>query len=339
MNTNGAIQKPTWTHIGPQENHKRIDYIVTHVLVAQSKKAWTDFTAPVALSGYRDHRPVRAMIPTKAIIAKTTPTQRPPQWNSHAPLEARWDERYAEILWRVALALKKYLDERGGRITDPAGAYNYLEHHMVLPHFSLTRESAKKNQTPISDHTLQLVRKKQAILKALATAHGTKKFLVRCRLSAEAREMQRQVKNAVRCERRGTTEALAEKAEIARKGDTRTRKMAPPQRLPTQTVRQCCPTTGALGERCWTQDEEMDARTHALEYIFEETAGESPVTKVDDPKEQATVTTGCSERPFDADDVFRAVKSLSNYKEGPNIVRNEGEQLASGATAEVWKLY
>ena len=93
-------------------------------------------------------------------------------------------------------------------------------------------------------------------------------------MSAEAREMQRQVKNAVRRERRAAAEALAEKAEIAAaKGDTRelfrlTRKMAPPQRLPTQTVRQCCPNTGTLGERCWTQDEELDARTHALKYIF-----------------------------------------------------------------------
>ena len=41
----------------------------------------------------------------------------------------------------------------------------------------------------------------------------------------------------------------------------------------------------------------------------------------------------------DADDVARAVKGLPNYKAGPNIVRNEGEQLASGATAEVWKFY
>ena len=63
--------------------------------------------------------------------------------------------------WEVSLALEKYLDERGGRITDPAGAYNNLENRMVknaLPHFSLTRERARKNQTPISDHTLELVR-------------------------------------------------------------------------------------------------------------------------------------------------------------------------------------
>ena len=84
--------------------------------------------------------------------------------------------------------------------------------------------------------TLMLVRKKQAILKALAIARGNTKFLERCRLSAEVREMQRQVKNAVRCERGAATEALAEKAEMAAaKGDTRelfrlTRKMAPPQR-------------------------------------------------------------------------------------------------------------
>ena len=99
LNTHGAAQKPTWTHIGPQENHRRLDYIVTHVLGAESKKAWRDFTAPVALSGYGDHRPVRAMIPTKAVIAKTTPTQGPPRWNSDALLEARWDERYAEVRW------------------------------------------------------------------------------------------------------------------------------------------------------------------------------------------------------------------------------------------------
>ena len=126
----------------------------------------------------------------------------------------------------------------------------------ALPHFSQTHENSRKNRTPISDPTLQLVSNKQATLKALAMAHGTKKFLERCRLSAEAREMQRQVKNPVRRERRAAAETLAEKAEIAAaKGDTRelfrlTRNMAPPQRLPTQTVRQCCPTNGALSERC-----------------------------------------------------------------------------------------
>ena len=162
VNTHGAAQKPTWTHIGPQGNHRRIDYIITHVLGAQSKKAWTDFTAPVALSGYRDHRPVRAMVPAKAVITKTTPTQRPPRWNVDALLEGQKDERYAGIRWSVAVALKKYLDERGGKITDPAGAYNYLEHHMVksaLPHFSQKHESARNNQTPFSGPTLMLVRK------------------------------------------------------------------------------------------------------------------------------------------------------------------------------------
>ena len=82
----------------------------------------------------------------------------------------RKDERYAGARWGVAVALKKYLDERGGRITDPAGAYNYLEHHMVknaLPHFSQKHENARKNQTPISGPTLELVRRKQTILKAL----------------------------------------------------------------------------------------------------------------------------------------------------------------------------
>ena len=67
-----------------------------------------------------------------------------------------------EIRWGVAVALKKYLDERGGKITDPAGAYNYLEHHMVknaLSHFSQKHESARKNQTPFSGPTLMLVRK------------------------------------------------------------------------------------------------------------------------------------------------------------------------------------
>ena len=99
-----------------------------------------------------------------------------------------------------------------------------IQHHMVksaLPHFSQKHESARKNQTPFSGPTLMLVRKKQVILKALAIARGNTKFLERCRLSAEAREMQRQVKNAVRRERRVAAEALAEEAEIAAaKGDT-----------------------------------------------------------------------------------------------------------------------
>ena len=45
------------------------------------------------------------------------------------------------------------------------------------------------------------------------------------------------------------------------------------------------------------------------------------------------------DRNSSAADVVRAVKGLPNYKAGPNIVKNEGERLASGATAEVWKFY
>ena len=94
-----------------------------------------------------------------------------------------------------------------------------------------------------------------------------------------------------------------------------------------------------MGERCWTQDEELDARTHALEYIFEGTAGESPEITADDPKDQISETTEIPAGPFAAVDVERAVKGLPNYKAGPNIVKNEGGRLASGPTAEVWKFY
>ena len=185
----------------------------------------------------------------------------------------------------MAVALKKYLDERGGKITDPAGAHNYLEHHMVknaLPHFSQKHENARKNQTPISGPTLELVRRKRTILKAMAMARGTTKFLERCRLCAEAREMQKQFKNAVRCETRAAAEALAEKAEIAAaKGDTRelfrlTRKMAPPKRLPTQTVRQCCPKTGALGERCWDTRRRIGCQNPRTGIYFRRDRGREP---------------------------------------------------------------
>ena len=158
----------------------------------------------------------------------------------------------------------------------------------ALPHFSQKHERARKNQTPISGPTLELVRRKQTILKALAMARGTTKFL-------EAG----QERNAMR--------------ELFRL----TRKMAPPQRLSTQTVRQCCPKTGALGERCWTQDEELDARTHALEYMFDGTAGESPEITVDDPKDQISEATEIPAGPFAAVDVVRAVKGLPNYRGGP----------------------
>ena len=175
----------------------------------------------------------------------------------------------------------------------------------ALLHFSSTHENARKNQTPISGPTMALVRKKQATLKALAMARSCRdavcpQKLGRCRGSQEC------------CQMRETSRSrLAEKAEIvAAKGDTRelfrvTRKMAPPQRLPTQTVRQCCPLTSVLGERCWTQDEEPDARTQALEYILEGVAGESPTITVDDPNEQATETTEGLEGPFDVYDVVK----------------------------------
>ena len=193
-----------------------------------------------------------------------------------------------ESTMEMTLTQKKYLDERKGRITDLTEAYNYLEHHMdknVLPHFRRTRERARKNQTSISVNNLELMRKKQTILKFLTMSHDTKKFLMRYRLFTRAREMHRQNKNVFQYERRVTAEDLVEKTEIAAgKDDTRelfslTRKIAPSKRPPTQTKRHCCPTIAVLDERYWTQDEESDVRTHALEYIFEETADEIPVTK------------------------------------------------------------
>ena len=95
-------------------------------------------------------------VPAKSAITKTTPTQRPPRWNVDALLEGQKDERYAGVRWGVAVALKKYLDERGGKITDPAGAYNYLEHHMVksaLPHFSHTQVCKEKPDTVLRPHS------------------------------------------------------------------------------------------------------------------------------------------------------------------------------------------
>ena len=69
------------------------------------------------------------------------------------------------------------------------------------------------------------------------------------------------------------------------------------------------------------------------------TAGESPEITVDDPKDQISETTEIPAGSFAAVDVERAVSGLPNYKAGPNIVKNEGERLASRATAEVWKFY
>ena len=236
-----------------------MDYAVALVLIAHNKKTWTDFTIPVVLSNYRDHRPVRTMISTKTVLVKVTSTQRPPRRNSDTLLEARW-ERYAEVRWGMTLTKKKFLDERRGRNTYPAGAHNYLEHHMdknVLPHFGRTRRTHCDTRDEAQQNSL--------------------------------RRRQRQQRDS---------------------DDT------------------------SLDERYWRQDEELDVRIHALKYIFEKTADEDPVTKVDDPKEQSTVTTGCSEGPLE-----RSVKYQTNCKTDPNTVRNEEEQLTSASTTEVWKFY
>ena len=302
VNTHGAAQKPTWTHIGTQGNHRRIGYIITHVHV-NTTATTMECRCP---SGRSEGRTTR-----KSKVGRGSGVEEVPG------RERRKDHRSSR---RIQLFGAPYSQQCSATLQ------------------SETRECKKKPDTILRPHSDMLVRKKQAILKALATARGNTKFLERCRLSAEAREMQRQVKNAVRRERRAAAEALAEKAEIAAaKGDTRelfrlTRKMAPLEGLPTQTVRQCCPNTGALAERCWTQDEELDARTHALEYIFEGAAGESPEIMVDDPKDLFPEATEIPVGPFAAADVVMAVKGLPNYEAGPNIFKNEGEKLASGST-------
>ena len=64
----------------------------------------------------------------------------------------------------------------------------------ALPHFSLTRKRARKNQTPISDHTP----------KALAMATWDQE------VPGEMPSVCGSSRDAVRCERRATADAFAE---------------------------------------------------------------------------------------------------------------------------------
>ena len=158
VNTHGAAQKPTWTHsrtAGETQANRDTSSRMSSGRSAKKRgpisRPWLPRADIVTTDQYEP------MVPAKAVITKTTSTQRPPRRNVDALLQGQKDERYAGVRWSVAVALKKYLDERGGKINDPAGAYNYLEHHMVksaLPHFSQKHESARKNQTPFSGPTL-----------------------------------------------------------------------------------------------------------------------------------------------------------------------------------------
>ena len=96
-----------------------------------------------------------------------------------------------------------------------------------------------------SEATVELVRKKQRLLRDLAAAHGDGALLWRNRLTAEAKQAQKAAKDAVREERRRQAEAQADQAEEdAARGDLRVlhikvKRLALASRAAIQMVRQC----------------------------------------------------------------------------------------------------
>ena len=67
------------------------------------------------------------------------------------------------------------------------------------------------------DATMELEKKRQRLLRDLAAAHGDGALLRRSRLTAEAKQAQKEAKDAVREERRKQAEALADQAEEERR--------------------------------------------------------------------------------------------------------------------------
>ena len=137
-----------------------------------------------------------------------------------------------------------------------------IEHAVVevgLQYFAAPSRRGGRRQPTLTSTTLALVRQKQKACSRARGRHETRSPLEVEALQASYDEAAKQARTAVKKDKISNRESLARTSEEAHKDrDPRTvyhliRRLAPPARLPTRTVR-CI----ATGEPCWHKQHEME---------------------------------------------------------------------------------
>ena len=159
----------------------------------------------------------------------------------------------------------------------PMQAFNTIEHAVVevgLRYFAAPSRRGGRRQPTLTCSTLALVRQKQQLAREMGRRrHETWSPLEAEALRTNYDEAAKQARTAVKKDKISTLESLARTAEEAHKDrDPRTvyqviRRLAPPARLPTRTVR-CI----ATGEPCRHKQHEMEEIEKAMCQIYNGTS-------------------------------------------------------------------
>ena len=159
----------------------------------------------------------------------------------------------------------------------PMQAFNTIEHAVLevgLRYFAAPSRRGGRRQPTLTSSTLALVRQKQQLAREMGRRrHETWSPLEAEALRTNYDEAAKQARTAVKKDKISTLESLARTAEEAHKDrDPRTvyqviRRLAPPARLPTRTVR-CI----ATGEPCRHKQHEMEEIEKAMCQIYKGTS-------------------------------------------------------------------
>ena len=278
QNTFGPRRAEQWTWQHPQGGRHRFDYFCV-TLATHATPARTIYEAPVACSGFRDDRP---LVMTVSVTA----------WEQH-------------LLSKLSSLT-------------PMQAFNKIEHAVVevgLQYLAAPSRRGGRRQPTLTSSTLALVRQKQQLVREMAwRRHETWSPLEVEALRANYDEAAMQARTAVQKDKISNLESLARTAEEAHKDrDPRTvyqviRRLAPPARLPTRTVR-----CNATGKPCRHKQHEMEEIEKPVCQFYK---GTSRPLEWQAPCSSST--TAVWQAP-DVAELTRAIKRLPNFKAAPKI--------------------
>ena len=288
QNTFGHRRAEQWTWQHPQGGRHRINYFCVR-LATRATPARTIYEAPVAFSGFRDHRPLVMTVPMTAAVKSKRNVQRQLAWDRTklCDAQAAWKDwkltcNEGGEISRDPLALQfqndleQHLFRKLSGLT-PMQAFNTIEHAVVevgLLYFAAPSRRGGRRQPTLTSSTLALVRQKQQLAREMARLrHETWPPLEAEALRANYDEAVKHARTAGKKDKISNLESLARTAEEAHKDrDPRTvyqviRRLAPPARLPTRTVR-CI----ATGEPCRHKQHEMEDIEKAMCQIYKGTS-------------------------------------------------------------------
>ena len=194
------------------------------------------YEAPVACSGFRDHRPLVMMVPMTAAVKRKRNVQRQPAWDRTKLCDAlaAWKDwkrtcneggeisrdPLVELALQFQNDLEQHLLRKLSGLT-PMQAFNTIEHAVVevgLQYFAAPSRRGGRRQPTLTSPTLALVRQKQQLAREMARRrHETWSPLEAEALRANHDEAAKQARTAVKKDKISNLESLARTAEEAHK--------------------------------------------------------------------------------------------------------------------------